>query len=209
MWQLQLNAARSGISQAAGSRTVAAAPLPAAPPPVNPPPLEKFHADNIRSLTGICRRVLDGAQTLVSYVDGNRETAKLAGIEALAAEISGIMEGGRLQDLQDHLDHALARNNGTDLTIENLSRLNRTERLLSEANRALAFFAGPSSMRMQATGLAVVPPATSAPTKDSTDTLLIVAIIGLSAVGIAASIVAALAIFNDSQAADRRNSEPW
>lgn len=123
-----------------------ATPLaPPAIPPSDGPSLQKFHADNIRSLSGICRRVLDGAQEIVSYVDGNREDARLAGIEALAAEMSGILEGGRLQDLQDHLDYALARNKDADLTLENLSRLNRVERLLSEATKALAFSVAPGA----------------------------------------------------------------
>lgn len=173
--QLGLEHAISGSSGQV--RPAASLVLPAAPPP-EPPSLEKFHADNIKNLSGICRRVLDGAQEIVSYVDGNREDARLAGIEALAAEISGILEGGRLQDLQDHLDYALARNKGADLTLENLSRLNRVERLLSESTRALAFFVSPpTSPYLGAAGAA-------APAKEGIETLLIIALAASAVVAI-------------------------
>jgi hypothetical protein len=160
------------------------------------PPLEKFQAENIRSLSGICRRVLDGAQTVISYVDENRETAKAHGVEALAAELSGIVEGGRLQELQDHLDYALAQNKSANLTLENLSRLNRAERLLSEGNRALASSSG-QLIRVQSPSLSgggsVIAQAQGGPD----NTVLIIAIIGLSVVGIAASVLAVFALTRD------------
>jgi hypothetical protein len=152
-------------------RPTAQSALPAFLSPDNPP-LQKFHADNIRNLSGICRRVLDGTQEIISYVDGNREDAKAAGIEALAAELSSILEGGRLQDLQDHLDYALARNKDADLTLENLSRLNRAERLLSEASKALAFAIVPPGMSSGRFLGAAAP----APARDSLETILVVAL---------------------------------
>jgi hypothetical protein len=159
------------------------------------PPLEKFHAENIRSLSGICRRVLDGAQTVISYVDENRDLAKARGVEALAAELSGIIEGGRLQELQDHLDYALAQNKGANLTLENMSRLNRAERLLSEGNRALTLSGGPIRVAHSPglSGTSGLAQAQGGPD----NTVLIIAIIGLSVVGIAASVLAVLALTRD------------
>lgn len=107
------------------------------------PAMERFQAENARSFSDICRRVLGGSQAILSFLDGNRQLARMAGIEAMAVEVSGIIEGGRLQDLQDHLDYALTRNERAELTIENLSKLNRTERLLAEIHRAVAVLTGP------------------------------------------------------------------
>jgi hypothetical protein len=160
------------------------------------PPLEKFHAENIRSLSGICRRVLDGAQTVISYVDENRDLAKAQGVEALAAELSGIIEGGRLQELQDHLDYALAQNKSANLTLENMSRLNRAERLLSEGNRALALSAGGPARVAHSPGLSGASGLAQAQGGPD-NTVLIIAIIGLSVVGIAASVLAVLALTRD------------
>lgn len=160
------------------------------------PPLEKFHAENIRSLSGICRRVLEGAQIVISYVDENREIAKAQGIEALTAELSGIIEGGRLQELQDHLDYALAENKGANLTLENLSRLNRAERLLSEGNRALA--SSPRQLiRTQGPTLSGGAVIAQAQAQGGDNTVLIIAVIGLSVIGIAASVLAVLALTRD------------
>jgi len=160
------------------------------------PPLEKFHAENIRSLSGICRRVLEGAQTVIAYVDENRETAKARGVEALGAELTGIIEGGRLQELQDHLDYALAQNKSANLTLENLSRLNRAERLLSEGNRALSISAGQpihTTHGPSMSGSSGIAQAQSGPD----NTVLIIAVIGLSVIGIAASVLAVLALTRD------------
>lgn len=173
-------------------KTFSLSELPAGLPP-EAPPLEKFHAENIRNLSGICRRVLDEAQVVISYVDENRDLAKAQGVEALTAELSGIIEGGRLQALQDHLDYALAQNKGADLTLENLSRLNRAERLLSESNRALTLSVGRPA-RMQG---ATLSGGGMAQAGSGMDTVLVVAIIGLSVVGIAASVLAVLALTRD------------
>lgn len=131
---------RSG--QALGQGRAAKAPAPEASLGLRPG-METFQSERVRTLSEVCRRVLSGCDEILAYIDENRELASHVGVEALSAEMTGILEGRRLQDLQSALDYALAKNETAELTVENLSRLNRTERLLAEAHRRLAAVAGP------------------------------------------------------------------
>jgi hypothetical protein len=137
--------------------------------------METFQSERVRTLSGVCQRVLAGCDEVLAFIDENRELASQVGVEALSAEMTGILEGRRLQDLQSALDYSLARNETAELTVENLSRLNRTERLLAEAHRRLAAVAGPLLPEPEVQALRGLGQAgASTPTGPSSTTLLVV-----------------------------------
>jgi len=79
-----------------------------------------------------------GTRDLLGFVDNNRHLSKRAGIESVAIELSGIMEGGQLDRLHDALDEGVVRQRVTHVTLQGLDRLRRAEGLLAEANSSMS-----------------------------------------------------------------------
>lgn len=106
------------------------------------PCVENLDVYQTRETYKLVKSVVDRAKELVEFVDSNRAEAKQAGIESIAIELSGMLEGGRLGQVLDALQLAAARNRGECITEEGLARLRRAEKLLAEANSNIVEFAG-------------------------------------------------------------------
>jgi hypothetical protein len=91
---------------------------------------------------GVCANVLDAGRVLIAYADGNREEARTAGVESIAIEMSGILEGGRLQQILGALQNAVERGRRPEITYEGFATLRRAERLMADAEAGLARFSG-------------------------------------------------------------------
>lgn len=115
--------------------------LPRAPHPVAHPVAQKTQqlvrmeaGETLRLASSACS-IVERAERLVAMMDQDHQAARAAGMETLAIELSGILEGRRLASVVDALDDALSRQEGVDLTDDGLALLRRTERLVSEAER--------------------------------------------------------------------------
>lgn len=106
------------------------------------PSLQKFDIEATKGLLVICQAVIDQAKELLSFVDGNRILAKQAGIETIAIELSGILEGGGLDRILASLENSALKDRAAEITLEGLARLRRAETLLAEANNNIAKFTG-------------------------------------------------------------------
>jgi hypothetical protein len=106
------------------------------------PGLERFDASAAESLYHITQSVMDHSRELLEYVDGNRDEIKPAGIETIAIELSGLIEGGGLQRVRDTLEEAILKRRSADITIEGLGRVRRAEGLLAEASSRISKFIG-------------------------------------------------------------------
>lgn len=90
-----------------------------------------------RDLLGVCRSVIEGSTELIKFVDQNRESARNVGVETIAIELAGIIEGGSLSRVRDTLEEALVKNWPAQVTHEGLGKLRRAESLLADATREL------------------------------------------------------------------------
>jgi len=106
------------------------------------PSLQKFDVDATKGLLVVCQAVIDQAKELLAFVDGNRTVAKQAGIETIAIELSGILEGGGLDRILASLENSALKDRTAEVTLEGLARLRRAETLLAEANNNIARFTG-------------------------------------------------------------------
>lgn len=91
-----------------------------------------------RHLLGVTKDLINRSQSLVEYVDRNREEARLSGVETIAIELSAILEGGRLSSVRDALEDAVQTNEHPAISIEGFSKLRRAEFLVSEVDQAIA-----------------------------------------------------------------------
>lgn len=106
------------------------------------PSLQKFDVEATKGLLVVCQAVIDQAKELLAFVDGNRGLAKQAGIETIAIELSGILEGGGLDRILASLEHSALKDRAAEITLDGLSRLRRAETLLAEANNNISRFTG-------------------------------------------------------------------
>lgn len=106
------------------------------------PSLQAFDVDASKDLLGVCQAVIENARELLAFVDGNRAVAKQAGIETIAIELSGILEGGGLDRIQASLEHSALKDRSAQITLEGLARLRRAESLLAEANSNISKYSG-------------------------------------------------------------------
>jgi hypothetical protein len=97
------------------------------------PTFETLDPNAGRELFRVCTFVVDGAKELLDFVDGNREVARQAGVETIAIELSGILEGGQLERILDALEHSLSKGRAVQVTLDGLAKLRRAEGLLAEA----------------------------------------------------------------------------
>jgi len=154
------------------------------------PELQKYDADASRSLFLVCQAVIERAKELVEFIDGNRALAKQAGIETIGIELSSILEGGGLERILDGLENAVVKELPSELTLEGLSRLRRTESLLAEANANISKNKTSWRGKFEETVLSGEQPSrANAETPRSNDTILLVSFLTLGALAIVAVVV--------------------
>lgn len=88
-------------------------------------------------LLGSCRAVLDGATELIDFVNTNRSMSKRIGIESIAVELSGILEGTRLGDVRNLLDSSIKKGRPVVISPDVTSKVRRAEILLADAAKEI------------------------------------------------------------------------
>jgi hypothetical protein len=161
----------------------AQAPLP------QTPPLEPLDPEKTQRLLGVANDVVQGSRILVNFLDTHRSVARAAGIEALTVELSGIIDGRRIEPITDALDESARMGKPAEISAEGFYYLKRAEKLLAEAHEDLARFTGSqvpggSIMSVSHPGLGqAVMPAGSSP---GDNTVVIVALLAVVSVAIVA-----------------------
>jgi hypothetical protein len=123
---------------------------------------------------------MEGTRELLTFVDDNREAARLAGVETIAIELAAMMEGERLTRVHSTLEKATLSGKDAEVTMDGIDRLKRAEKLLAEAVLAIKKpVAPPVSLGSTSTTL-------SQATQDTNPTMLlgIFALGALTALGI-------------------------
>lgn len=108
--------------------------------------VQALDAEGAARLLGVSRDVMARARVLVEYLDGHRSEARKNGVETVVIELSAIMEGGRLQDIEAALEEASRGSGKPEVTLEGFGKLRRAERLVMEAEENMARFRGPLAM---------------------------------------------------------------
>lgn len=108
--------------------------------------VQALDSEGAARLLGVVRDVMARARVLVEYLDGHRAEARKNGVETIVIELSAIMEGGRLQDIEAALEEASRGSGKPEVTLEGFGKLRRAERLIMEAEEGMARFRGPMSM---------------------------------------------------------------
>lgn len=106
-----------------------------------PQSFETFDERKAKDLLGIARTSMDNAQAILEFTDADRQTARQAGIETIAVEISALLQGERLERVLDALETSATRDKPVQLSGDGLGVLRRLERLAAEAGRNLALYA--------------------------------------------------------------------
>jgi hypothetical protein len=88
----------------------------------------------------VTKEIIAKSKGLIEYVDHNRDEARMSGVETIGIELSSILEGGRLLDVQDALEDAAETGRRPEVTLDAFSKLRRAELLVSEADLVLARF---------------------------------------------------------------------
>jgi len=155
------------------------------------PPLEPLDPQKTRHLLDVTNNVVSGARALVNFLDTNRSVARAAGIEALTVELSGIIDGRRLEPITDELTESSLAGRSSEISAEGFYYLTRVEKLLAEAHEDLARFTGRHatgeshpSERALVLGQAA-PTVIRAPANDNTVVLAALAIVALAVVALA------------------------
>lgn len=108
--------------------------------------VQALDAEGAARLLAVARDVMARARVLVEYLDGHRPEARKNGVETVVIELSAIMEGGRLQDIEAALEEASRGSGKPEVTLEGFGKLRRAERLVMEAEENMARFRGSLSM---------------------------------------------------------------
>jgi len=156
------------------------APLP------QTPPLEPLDPEKTVRLLGVANDVVQGSRILVNFLDTRRSVARAAGIEALTVELSGIIDGRRIEPITDALDESARMDKPAEISAEGFYYLKRAEKLLAEAHEDLARFTGsqvPGGSIMSVSHAALGQSITAAP---SDNTVVIVALLAVVSVAIVA-----------------------
>lgn len=106
------------------------------------PPLEPLDPEKTTRLLGVANDVVQGSRILVNFLDTHRSVARAAGIEALTVELSGIIDGRRIEPITDALDESVRLGRSAEISAEGFYYLKRAEKLLAEAHEDLARFTG-------------------------------------------------------------------
>lgn len=119
-------------------------PLPlareGAPPPT--PAIDSYDYDETLALYQIATGVKKKGEDLISFVDQNRITARQAGVEMIAVQITSILEGDKFQRVVDSLEDAVYRRIPISLTRDGADKVHRLERLIAEADGTIVHFMG-------------------------------------------------------------------
>lgn len=162
---------------------------PAPPPPAAAPPLELLNPEKTRSLLGVADNIVQGARVLVEFLDNHRGVARAAGIEALTIELSGIIDGRRIEPVTDALNEAARLGQSADISADGFYYLTRAEKLLAQAHEDLARFTGSPPLPTQSfvpRGLGQASaPALAAAANDNTVTLVALAIVAIAVIALA------------------------
>jgi hypothetical protein len=113
--------------------------------------------------------------------------ARAAGIEALTIELSGIIDGRRIEPVTDALNEAARMGQSADISADGFYYLTRAEKLLAQAHEDLARFTGsPPLQSFQSRGLGQASqPAIAAAANDNTVTLVALAIVAIAVIALA------------------------
>lgn len=118
---------------------------PAAPPV--PPRVPRLFSDmqaldpqGSRLLLDVTKDIIQKANAYIEYVDHNRQEARSAGVETIAIELSSILEGKRLNAVQEAIEDALGAGSRLMISLDGFAKLRRAEMLISEADQAVARF---------------------------------------------------------------------
>lgn len=136
------------------------------PPPAQAPVVVSLGNVESSELLKISRDVLRRGRSLVDFLDSHRDVARQAGVETLAVEISGVLEGGRLQAVVDTLEESSRREATAQVSMEGFDAMRRVETLLAEAVRNIDRFS-PAIDTLGASGLGnqmIVSPQQGSPT---------------------------------------------
>ena len=103
--------------------------------------VQSLDAQGAQGLLGVARSIVSRSHALVDYVDRERKEARKAGVETIAIELSAILEGGRMGDVEDALEEALSAGRTPEVTLEGFAKLRRAEHFLGEADRTISEWA--------------------------------------------------------------------
>jgi hypothetical protein len=95
-------------------------------------------AGEAAELLDVSKAVLGKAAELRDFISDHRDLARQAGIETIAAEVSGMLDGERLRRVHDALAESVARDRPARLTEEGLGQLRRAEAMLADAAKQIA-----------------------------------------------------------------------
>jgi hypothetical protein len=151
------------------------------------PPLEPLDPEKTRHLLNVTNSVVSGARALVNFLDANRTVARAAGIEALTVELSGIIDGRRLEPIKDELTESARMGRPSEISSEGFYYLTRAEKLLAEAHEDLARFTGRHATNEpeRATVLGQITSPVVTPANDNTVVLAALAIVALAVIALA------------------------
>jgi hypothetical protein len=99
--------------------------------------VQTLDVEGAQRMLGVTRDLIARATALVDHVDRNRHEARLSGVETIAIELSAILEGGKLESVQDALEEAVRNDVRPAITIEGFSKLRRAEFLVGEVDQSI------------------------------------------------------------------------
>lgn len=99
----------------------------------NPLPSDVVDRSNAGFLLETTDYVIQSAKVLIGYLGTHRNALRQVGIETVIVELSGIAASGRLEGIKDTLEEAVKSGREAKLTLEGLSYLKRSEKLVAEA----------------------------------------------------------------------------
>jgi hypothetical protein len=92
------------------------------------------NVEKTNHLLGVCSKVIEGTTDLVDFVDKNRKMARTMGIETIAIELAGIVDGGRLGDIRNVLAQSVRVGQQVAVSPDIMHRLDRAQSLLRDAS---------------------------------------------------------------------------
>lgn len=101
---------------------------------------ESFDEAQAKSLLDVAQQRLAGAQTLLQFIDQNRDLARHAGVETIGIELVALMEGDRFSRVIDALEEAVESGETARISTDGLAIIKRIETLLAEASANIRRF---------------------------------------------------------------------
>lgn len=111
--------------------------VPALPPPTV---FATFDADRTAELLNSARNSVSTAEVLLTFVHGNRNIARQAGIETIVIELFAAMQGESFSGVIDAIEEAGRNGQALNLSHGGLSTLRRIEALIAEASMNMRKF---------------------------------------------------------------------